>query len=36
MPAWGPAFNRTDGIEVAVDEAIRNLAQYLGSLQRSK
>jgi mono/diheme cytochrome c family protein len=36
MPAWGPAFNRTDGIEAAVDEAIRNLAQYLGSVQRSK
>ncbi len=34
MPAWGPAFNRTDGIEAAVDEAIRNLVQYLGSLQR--
>ena len=36
MPAWGPAFNRTDGIEAAVDEAIRNLARYLESLQRSK
>ena len=34
MPAWGPAFNRTDGIETAVDEAIRNLARYLGSVQR--
>lgn len=36
MPAWGTAFNRTDGTEAAVDEAIRNLAKYLGSLQRSK
>lgn len=36
MPAWGPAFNRTDGIEAAVDEAIRNLARYLESIQRSK
>ena len=36
MPAWGPAFNRTDGIEAAVDEAIRNLAHYVGSVQRSK
>jgi mono/diheme cytochrome c family protein len=34
MPAWGPAFNRTDGIETAVDEAIRSLALYLGSVQR--
>ena len=36
MPAWGPAFNRTNGIEAPVDEAIRNLARYLGSLQRPK
>jgi len=36
MPAWGPAFNRTDGIEAPVDEAIRNLAHYLGSVQRPK
>jgi mono/diheme cytochrome c family protein len=36
MPAWGPAFNRTDGIETAVDEAIRSLAGYLGSVQRRK
>ena len=35
MPAWGPAFNRTNGIEASVDEAIRNLARYLGSVQRS-
>jgi mono/diheme cytochrome c family protein len=34
MPAWGPAFNRTDGIEAAVDEAIRNLTLYLKSVQR--
>jgi mono/diheme cytochrome c family protein len=36
MPAWGSAFNRTDGIEAPVDEAIRNLARYLGSVQRSE
>jgi mono/diheme cytochrome c family protein len=37
MPAWGPAFNRTEGIEgAAVDEAIRNVVQYLGSLQRAR
>jgi mono/diheme cytochrome c family protein len=36
MPAWGPAFRRTDGIEAPVDEAIRKLAQYLWSLQPSK
>jgi mono/diheme cytochrome c family protein len=36
MPAWGPAFNRTDGIEAAVDEAIRDLARYLGSVQRKR
>jgi mono/diheme cytochrome c family protein len=37
MPAWGPAFNHTDGIEgAAVDEAIRNLVQYIGSLQRAR
>ena len=30
MPAWGPAFKRTEGIEAAtVDEAVRNLAHYL-------
>jgi mono/diheme cytochrome c family protein len=34
MPAWGTAFNRTDGKEGSVDEAIRNLVAYLGSLQR--
>ena len=34
MPAWGSAFNRTDGTEAAVDEAIRNLVTYLGSVQR--
>lgn len=34
MPAWGTAFNRTDGAEAAVDEAIRNLVAYLGSVQR--
>jgi mono/diheme cytochrome c family protein len=36
MPAWGPAFNRSDGIETAVDEAIRNLARYIGSIQRAR
>jgi mono/diheme cytochrome c family protein len=36
MPAWGPAFRHTDGIETFVDEAIRNLTQYLWSVQRSK
>ena len=36
MPAWGAAFRRTDGIETFVDEAIRNVAQYLWSVQRSK
>jgi mono/diheme cytochrome c family protein len=36
MPAWGPAFNRTNGIAAAaVDEAIRNVAQFLWSLQRN-
>lgn len=34
MPAWGTAFRRTDGIETFVDEAIRNVSQYLWSLQR--
>jgi mono/diheme cytochrome c family protein len=34
MPAWGSAFNRTDGKEGSVDEAIRNLVAYLGSIQR--
>jgi mono/diheme cytochrome c family protein len=36
MPAWGPAFRRTEGTETLVDEAIRNLTQYLWSVQRSK
>jgi mono/diheme cytochrome c family protein len=34
MPAWGTAFNRTDGTEASVDEAIRNLVGFLGSIQR--
>src|SRR5262245_30811253 len=34
MPAWGTAFNRTSGTEASVDEAIRNLVAYLGSVQR--
>jgi mono/diheme cytochrome c family protein len=37
MPAWGPAFNRSAGHgEGTVDEAFRDLNQYLRSLQRSK
>ena len=36
MPAWGPAFSRTAGTEAPVDEAIRNLAGYLRSVQRKK
>ena len=34
MPAWGTAFNRTEGTEASVDEAIRNLVAHLGSIQR--
>ncbi len=35
MPAWGDAFKRTEGIEARTPkEAIRNLTQYLWSLQR--
>jgi len=35
MPAWGPAFSRTGGTETTtVDEAFRNLNQYLRSMQR--
>ena len=36
MPAWGTAFNRTEGTGTAVDDAIRNLAHYLWSKQRPK
>ena len=36
MPAWGPAFRHTEGIEAPVDEAIRKLAQYLWSVQPSR
>jgi mono/diheme cytochrome c family protein len=35
MPAWGDAFKRTEGTEAATpQQAIRNLTQYLASLQR--
>jgi hypothetical protein len=34
MPAWGTAFNRTEGTETSVDDAIRSLVAYLGSVQR--
>jgi mono/diheme cytochrome c family protein len=35
MPAWGDAFRKTKGTEArTVDEAIRNLAEYLRTLQR--
>jgi mono/diheme cytochrome c family protein len=34
MPAWGPAFSRSTGTgTTTVDEAIRNLAHYLWSVQ---
>jgi mono/diheme cytochrome c family protein len=36
MPAWGTAFRHTEGTGTLVDEAIRNLAQYLWSIQHSK
>jgi mono/diheme cytochrome c family protein len=36
MPAWGSAFRRTEGTDTLVDEAIRNLTQYLWSVQRAK
>jgi mono/diheme cytochrome c family protein len=36
MPAWGDAFKKTKGTEAkTVEDAIRNLAEYLRSLQRS-
>ena len=36
MPAWGDTFKRTEGIEASTPkEAIRNLTQYLWSLQRT-
>jgi mono/diheme cytochrome c family protein len=35
MPAWGDAFKRTEGTDARTpEEAIRNLTQYLWSLQR--
>jgi hypothetical protein len=35
MPAWGDAFKKTKGTETkTVEDAIRNLAEYLRSLQR--
>jgi mono/diheme cytochrome c family protein len=37
MPAWGPVFNQSEGTEATtVDEAFRNLNQYLRSIQRKK
>jgi mono/diheme cytochrome c family protein len=37
MPAWGPAFSRTEGTgTTTVDDAFRNLNQYLRTIQRSK
>ena len=36
MPAWGDAFKKTKGTEAkTVEDAIRNLAEHLRSLQRS-
>ena len=36
MPAWGDAFKKTKGTgEVTVDAAIRNLSQYLRTLQQT-
>jgi mono/diheme cytochrome c family protein len=36
MPAWGDAFKRTEGTGASTpQEAIRNLTQYLWSLQRT-
>lgn len=36
MPAWGDVFKRTAGLDGATpDQAIRNLAHYLWSLQRN-
>jgi hypothetical protein len=35
MPAWGDAFKKTKGTgEATVDAAIRNLSQYLRTLQQ--
>ena len=36
MPAWGTAFRRTSGTDTLVDEAIRNVTQYLWSVQRAR
>ena len=36
MPAWGDAFKKTKGTgEATVDAAIRNLSQYLRTLQQT-
>jgi mono/diheme cytochrome c family protein len=36
MPAWGDAFKKTRGTEArTIEDAIRNLAEHLRSLQRS-
>jgi mono/diheme cytochrome c family protein len=37
MPAWGDAFKKTGGIEASTpEEAIRNLTEYIRSLQRQE
>ncbi|MGC2466619.1 MAG: cytochrome c [Candidatus Acidiferrum sp.] len=33
MPVWGPIFNMVDFNEVAIRKRIRNLCEYLASLQ---
>ncbi|MGB2624798.1 MAG: cytochrome c [Candidatus Acidiferrum sp.] len=33
MPVWGPIFNMVDYNEVAIRKRIRNLCEYLASLQ---
>ncbi len=33
MPVWGPIFNMVDYHEVAIRKRIRNLCEYLASLQ---
>jgi mono/diheme cytochrome c family protein len=35
MPAWGPAFSRTQGTETTtVDQAIHHVAHYIWSIQK--
>jgi mono/diheme cytochrome c family protein len=33
MPAWGDAFKKTKGTEATVEVALRNLGEYLRSIQ---